>query len=477
MGGTRSQDVLVIDLDDTLIRTDMLFETLWATLSRRWLNCVPVLVAVQSGRAALKAKLTELGPVPAASLPYNDDVIAQINTWRQEGGQVALVSASDQTIVSEIAEHLGLFDAAHGSDGTTNLKGAQKAAFLKETFPEGFAYMGDSKADLEIWPHTTRAITVDAPTFLRAKVDALAVEGTHLNTRQKPLWHALFKALRPHQWLKNVLIFLPMLLAHQMTGGTFWLALLAFIAFSLIASSVYLLNDLLDLAADRAHPRKCKRPFAAGDLPLAWGTVLAPGLLMVGGILSALVGIQFLAIVLIYYVITTAYSFNLKRHMIIDICTLAGLYTIRLIAGGLATGTALSVWLAAFSIFFFFALAAIKRQAELIAGLNSGKEKADGRGYLTSDLPFISQMAVSAGYVSVLVMALYVNSQTVQTLYSNPLPLWGICLVLLYWISRIVMITHRGQMHDDPVVFAATDKVSVICALVIAALAVAATLL
>ena len=238
-----------------------------------------------------------------------------------------------------------------------------------------------------------------------------------------------------------------------------------------------LLNDLLDLAADRAHPRKCKRPFAAGDLPLAWGTVLAPGLLMVGGILSALVGIQFLAIVLIYYVITTAYSFNLKRHMIIDICTLAGLYTIRLIAGGLATGTALSVWLLAFSIFFFFALAAIKRQAELIAGLNSGKEKADGRGYLTSDLPLISQMAVSAGYVSVLVMALYVNSQTVQTLYSNPLPLWGICLVLLYWISRIVMITHRGQMHDDPVVFAATDKVSVICALVIAALAVAATLL
>lgn len=468
---------LIVDLDDTLIRTDMLFETLWAALSRRWLNYIPIISAAQSGRATLKAKLAELGSVPAASLPYNEDVLTEIRAWRDRGGQVALVSASDQSIVSEIADHLGLFDAAHGSDGTTNLKGAQKAAFLKEQFPNGFAYMGDSTADLEIWPHTQKAITIDADASLRAKVDALDVEHQHLSTRNKPLWQALFKALRPHQWLKNVLIFLPMLLAHEITGANFGLALLAFVAFSLIASSVYLLNDLLDLAADRAHPRKCKRPFAAGDLPLVWGTLLAPGLLVVGAILSALVGLQFLIVVTIYYVITTAYSFNLKRRTIVDICTLAGLYTIRLVAGGVATGMSLSVWLLAFSIFFFFSLAAIKRQAELVSGLDSGKEKADGRGYLTSDLPLISQMAVSSGYVSVLVMALYVNSETVQSLYSNPLPLWGICMVLLYWISRMVLITHRGWMHDDPVVFGATDKISLLCAALIAALALTAALL
>lgn len=465
---------LIVDLDDTLVRTDMLFETLWASLSRRWLNIFVIIGALRSGRAALKAKLQELGPVPAASLPYNEDVLAQIKAWKAQGGQVALVSASDQAIVSEIADHLGIFDAAHGSDGATNLKGSNKAEFLLDRFPDGFAYMGDSRADLAIWAHANEAITVDASASVRAGVDDLPLDATHLETRQKPLWRALSKAMRPHQWLKNALIFLPILLGHQLDAASLGLAMLAFMAFSLIASSVYLLNDLLDLASDRAHPRKRLRPFAAGTLPLAWGTVLAPGLLLIGTLLSALVGMQFLAVMCIYYVVTTVYSFSLKRKLVIDICTLAGLYTIRIIAGGVATGTVLSVWLLAFSIFFFFALAAIKRQAELVAGAASGKDKAHGRGYLTSDLPFVSQMAVSSGYVSVLVMALYVNSEAVQTLYSNPLPLWGICLVLLYWVSRLVMITHRGWMHDDPVVFAATDKISLICAALMGVLAISA---
>ncbi len=470
--------VLAVDLDETLIHTDMLYETLWAGLSARWANIIPFTQAALKGRAPLKATLRDRAEIDAASLPYNAAVIDRIKAWKAEGGQVALVSASDQQLVDQVAEHLGFFDAAHGSDGQTNLKGPVKAAFLKERFPEGFAYMGDSAADLTIWPEAEMAITVGVPPDRAHAVDKIGIPSEHIAPIKSVGGHyarPLMKALRPHQWLKNLLIFLPVLLAHELSGGSFGLALLAFFAFSLTASSVYLLNDLLDLANDRAHPRKCKRPFAAGTLPLLWGTVLAPGLLVAGLILSALVSLPFLGVMVVYYVLTTAYSFSLKRRLIIDICTLAGLYTLRIIAGGVATETTLSVWLLAFSTFFFFSLAAVKRQAELVSNAASGAEKAAGRGYETSDLPFVANMAVSAGYVSVLVLALYVNSDAVQQLYTNAAPLWGICFVLLYWVSRMVMITHRGWMHDDPVVFATTDRVSLLCAILIMVLAFVAT--
>lgn len=470
--------VLAVDLDETLIRTDMLYETLWASLSARWLNIAPILPAAAAGRAALKQTLGALGAVDVARLPYHAAVLARIAAWKEEGGRVALVSASDQSVVDRVAAHLGLFDEAHGSDGQTNLKGAAKAAFLRDRFPEGFAYMGDAQADLAIWPEARLALTVDASPDLRRAVEGLAVPVEHIAPAATgPARHlgALFKALRPHQWLKNLLIFLPMVLAHKITGGAFGLALLAFLAFSLTASSVYLLNDLLDLDADRAHPRKCKRPFAAGTLPLMWGTVLAPGLLVAGLVLAGLVSWAFLGVMVLYYVLTTAYSFSLKRMLVLDICTLAGLYTMRIIAGGVATQTPLSVWLLAFSTFFFFSLAAVKRQAELVSNAATGAEKAAGRGYETTDLPFVANMAVSSGYVSVLVLALYVNSDAVQRLYSIAAPLWGICFVLLYWISRMVLITHRGQMHDDPVVYAITDRVSQLCAIAIVTLAFLAT--
>ena len=470
--------VLAVDLDDTLLSSDMLYETIWAGLSVRWANIIPFTQAAVKGRAALKQVLGAQAEIDVAGLPYNAAVIERIEVWKAAGGRVALVSASDQTLVDQVAAHLGLFDEAHGSDGQTNLKGSAKAAFLKERFPDGFAYMGDSAADLAIWSEAAQAITVGVPPERARAVENLGIPHEHIAPIKSVGGHyarPLMKALRPHQWLKNLLIFLPFILAHKITGANFGLALLAFFAFSLTASSVYLLNDLLDLANDRAHPRKCKRPFAAGTLPLLWGTVLAPGLLIAGLVLSALVSLPFLGVMVVYYVLTTAYSFSLKRLMIMDICTLAGLYTIRLIAGGVATETTLSVWLLAFSTFFFFSLAAVKRQAELVSNVSMGAEKAAGRGYETSDLPFVANMAVSSGYVSVLVLALYVNSDAVQQLYTMAAPLWGICFVFLYWISRMVMITHRGWMHDDPVVFAITDRTSQLCAILIVTLAFIAT--
>ncbi|KJZ18664.1 UbiA family prenyltransferase [Loktanella sp. S4079] len=463
---------LVVDLDDTLVHTDMLLETFWAALSVRWMNIVPATRALIKGKAAFKRELEQLGPIDPNLLPYNQEVIRHIKEWRNRGGRTALVSASDQRLVSQIATYLDLFDDVCGSDGVRNLKGPNKAAYLNETYGKGcFVYIGDAEADLDIWRDSACAVTVDVSPSLAARVDDQAPQSTHLKTREgrvKPL----LKAMRPHQWLKNVLVFLPMLAAHQFTALTIGQSLLAFVVFSLVASSVYLLNDLLDLAADRVHPRKKRRPFASGTLPLMWGTILAPALLVVGFGLALFLNIQFVGVMLFYYAVTTAYSFFLKRALIVDICTLAGLYTLRIIAGAAATGIPLSVWLLAFSMFFFLSLAAMKRQAEL---KRQGQRKAHGRSYEIDDLPLIANMAVSSGYVSVLVMALYLNTDAVAGLYANPTPLWGICLVLLYWLSRMVMISHRGWMHDDPVVFAARDRISIICALCIFGFAIAGT--
>ena len=254
-----------------------------------------------------------------------------------------------------------------------------------------------------------------------------------------------------------------MLAAHELSLLIFLRALIAFASFSLIASSVYVLNDLLDLKGDRAHPRKRLRPFAAGTIPIARGTVMAVSLLLAGLIPAIWLGLPFLKVMVVYYILTMAYSLRLKRQLVVDIFALAGLYTIRILAGGTSSAIPMSVWLLAFSIFFFFSLAAVKRQAELVDGLKSGKLKAHGRGYHVDDVPIVAMMALASGYVSVLVMALYISSPQVAQLYTQPGYLWGACLVLFYWLSRMVMTTHRGKMNDDPVLYAAKDRVSLIC--------------
>ena len=472
-----ARDVLVVDLDGTLIRSDLLFETFWSAFGKNWASPIIAAASMVGGRANLKRRLADLSDVNVASLPYNDEVVSYVRRWRAQGGLTVLVTASDQSLANKIAAHLGIFDEVHGSDSKTNLKDARKAAFLRERFGDrGFAYIGDSEADIPVWQAAAKTITVNLSTPLKARVDALCGDALHL-TRYLTSAKAYFKALRPHQWLKNLLIFVPILAGHELTVETAAQSILAFIAFSLVASSVYVLNDLLDLSADRAHPRKRYRPIASGDIPIAHGTWLVPLLLCAGLLLSLPLGGGFILVVLAYYATTTAYSLYLKRQSVIDICVLAGLYTIRVFAGGVATGIPLSVWLLAFCIFLFFALAAIKRQAELIDCMASGEATARGRGYHVDDSPIVANMAASAGYVSVLVMALYINSPAVLTLYTQPYALWGICLVLLYWVSRIMIVTHRGQMHDDPVIYAVKDRVSAICLLLVVAFMAAGILL
>ena len=462
----RAGEVLIVDLDDTLVRTDMLYETFWSALATDWRVAFGAARAFAGGgRAALKHYLARSGSVEPDRLPYNVLVIDRVTRWRIAGGRTALVTATDQHVAEKIAAHLGLFDEVHGSDGRRNLKGETKARFLAERFTEGFHYLGDSDADIAIWRRSLTAVTVDVPAALRARVDALGVVAEHIATpvEGEGRGAVLLRTLRPHQWLKNVLVFVPMLTAHALTATALLQSALAFVAFSLFASSAYVLNDLLDLQADRAHPRKRTRPLASGKLPLATGTLLAPALLVAGMLVAASLGVEFLLVMLGYFVATLSYSLYLKRQALLDICVLAGLYTARIVAGGVAVTIPLSVWLLAFSVFFFFSLAAVKRQAELADNLARGRGGAVGRAYVTEDLPLVTTMALAAGYVSVLVMALYVNSVTALELYGHPSMLWGICAVLLYWISRMVMVTHRGGMHDDPIVYAVKDPGSRVC--------------
>lgn len=468
--------VLVVDLDGTLLRSDLLFETFWSALGRDWRSPVRAGRALLGGRAALKRHLAEAASIDVASLPFDAEVIAQVERWRATGGRTALVTATDHALAERVAAHLGLFDEVQGSDGRLNLKGQAKAVFLTDRYKEGYAYMGDAACDLPVWERARKAITVNAAPALRGRADRLGVEVEHMTTGARS-WRPYLRAMRPHQWVKNGLVFLPMLAAHQLTGATLLQSLLAFVAFSLVASSVYVLNDLLDLAADRAHPRKRLRPFASGAIPLAHGSWMAGGLLLGGLAVGVVLGGAFIMVMLLYCAATTAYSVHLKRRVLIDIALLAGLYTIRLLAGGAATGIPLSVWLLAFSIFLFFSLAAVKRQAELVDSARSGKLAASGRGYRVEDLPILSMMAIASGYVAVLVMALYINSPAVIDLYGFPPALWGICCILLYWVSRMVLVTHRGHMHDDPIVYAARDPVSRACFILILAFVIGGAIL
>lgn len=469
--------ILAVDLDGTLLKTDMLFETFCSALSRDWLTVPRAILTLFKGRAALKRMLATAALVDVTKLPYNETVLDFIRQHRRCGGLTVLVSASDHKNVEAVADHLGLFDEVFGSDGETNLKGRQKGDFLSERYKSaGYIYMGDAAADIEVWNRADKIVTVNAKQSTKLRIETLKQPIQHLETHKSSAQN-YFKALRPHQWLKNLLIFVPLLVGHQFDLPTAVHSLLAYTIFCLVASGVYVLNDLVDLRSDRAHPRKCFRPFASGDVPLEHGLIMALALLSVGIGLSLWVGWQLALVVAVYLVLTTSYSFTLKRLIGLDLCILAILYTARVAAGSAITGITLSVWLIAFSLFFFFALAALKRLIELVDVEARNETSAKGRGYVIGDLAVLLPTTLTSGYLSVLVLTLYVLSDQVKLLYSQPAALWGVCVVLFYWITRAVILANRGVMDDDPVVFAITDRVSHVCLLAIIGCAGAGVLL
>lgn len=458
---------LVVDLDGTLIRSDLLVESYLGLLGTHPYEAIRALATLRDGRAAFKARIVDSGAVNVVHLPYNRDVIDLIEAERADGRSIYLASASDQRLVSAVAQHLGLFEGAMGSRPGLNLSGERKAAALCDMFGErGFDYIGNATADLPVWSRCRKAYVVEPSDGLRRRAAARAV-GT-----RRGILAPLVRAMRPHQWLKNLLIFVPVLAGHAF-DHRFADAVLAFASFCLCASSVYLLNDLLDLGNDRAHPRKRRRPLAAGELPLVHAAVAIPLLLALAMALAMLLPGRFAAVLAGYYLLTLSYSLRLKRYVVIDVMALACLYGMRVIAGGAATGVLISQWLEALSIFLFLCLALVKRCTELRDGGNAKVAKLPGRGYGPGDLSMLETMATSSGYLAVLVLALYMSSDAVTMLYAHPHRLLGGCLVMLFWINWILLRMRRGEMHDDPVVFAATDRVSQACgvafALVVAA--------
>ncbi|HDS1138048.1 MAG: UbiA family prenyltransferase [Nitrospirae bacterium] len=454
---TVSNRPLCVDLDGTLLRSDILYESLLALLAHNPLYVFLLPFWLLKGKAHVKRQLASRVKLPAETLPYDERVLEILRTTTQRPR--VLCTASDRLLVQPIADHLGLFEEVMASDGHTNLSGSNKGKALAARFGErGFDYMGNGTVDLKVWAHAGGAFVVNnGPALARAAARQTEVLA-HLPSQNGGLltW---VKALRVYQWLKNLLVLVPLLTAHRFFDLTSIIdAGVAFLAFGLCASGVYLLNDLLDLTPDRMHPRKRKRPFAAGTLPLLQGLLVAPLITLAGFALALVCSPAFAAVLLCYYVMTLSYSLKLKRIVMIDVVMLAALYTVRIIGGTVAINSELSFWLLAFSMFVFLSLAMLKRYTELASALASGKEMAIGRGYSVADLPLVQSLGAAAGYIGVLVFALYINSPESLELYTNPKLLWLLCPILLYWISRMWIVSHRGDMHDDPIVFAAMDR-------------------
>lgn len=454
---------IVIDLDGTLINSDLLIESFLLLIKQNPLIIFSVIRWLLQGKARLKHEIARRVEVPVALLPYNQAVLDYIQKKRQLGHRIALATASDRRYAQAIADHLGCFDALFATDETTNLSGTRKRHALNQAYGQrGYCYAGNEAVDLQVWQDAAAAVVVGNHR-LAAQARLLCPVEQELDSPQPDLKRWL-KALRVHQWVKNGLIFVPLLASHLLSeGSAIWAAMLAFIAFSCCASSVYLLNDLLDLPDDRQHATKRNRPFAAGTLSVLHGLLAAPLLLLVALLIGLLVSSEFLVVLVSYYVLTFAYSFYLKQLVLVDVITLAALYTTRIIAGAAAIAVPLSFWLLAFSIFVFLSLAIVKRYTELHGLKEKNRSKTLGRGYQIDDIELLSSLGGSSGYISVLVLALYINSPEVKLLYGQPMLMWPICLIMLYWISRVWIVAHRGEMQDDPILFALKDKVSLIC--------------
>ena len=469
---------VVVDLDGTLIRSDLLLECGNRWVTRQPLGLWQMLAPLVRGRAVLKAWLAQVAPPDVGALPYHDGLLTWLRAQRAAGRRLVLATASDVRLAQLVADHLQLFDAVLASDGQTNLKAQAKRDALVARFGEqGFEYVGNDPDDVPVWAAAARAHVVSDDAVLIRQAQATGRLGEVFASGRPPLATALLKALRVHQWAKNLLVFVPLLAAHAYGNGTQVVqALLAFVAFGLAASGVYVLNDLSDVEDDRHHHRKRHRPFAAGHLSLLLGWGLWPLLLLASGAL-AWQGVSgaFAAALLVYIGVTTLYSFWLKQWVMVDVLTLAILYTLRIVGGGVAIGVPLSFWLLLFSMFIFLSLALIKRYSELLAAREAGRSSVlRGRGYAPDDLEMVASLGGSAGFISVLVLALYVQDSHTAELYAAPHAIWALCPIMLFWISRAWLIAHRGQMHDDPIVFALRDRVSwAVAALMLLAVALA----
>ncbi|AFL86993.1 4-hydroxybenzoate polyprenyltransferase-like prenyltransferase [Terriglobus roseus DSM 18391] len=471
---------LCVDLDGTLVKSDTLVDAILLLARQQPASPLYWPQWVSKGKASFKREITGRVHIDVEHLPYNRPLVDFLWEQHARGRRIYLATAADKGFADQVAAHFGdLFTGVLASDGTLNLAGANKLAAFQQQFPEGFTYIGNAMPDRTLLQASVQPMAANPHGSLRR---ALRRDKTLLHrefTDRRPALKVFLKAIRLHQWAKNILVFLPAILAHDLSARSILCSTLAFLSISFCASATYIINDLLDIEADRRHPRKRLRPFASGDLSPFAGVGIIGGFFAISLAFALLMPLvyrsfpgaaahhsmmrgpgAFVAWLGIYTITTLSYSFALKRMMLIDVIVLSGLYTVRLLAGASATGVPMSEWLAAFSIFFFLSLAFVKRFSELELMIANNRDKASGRGYKTSDLEQLRSFGTSSAFAAVVVLSMYISNLTAAHLYHHMGRLWLLMPVLILWISRVWLLASRGELHEDPVVYAITDKTS-----------------
>lgn len=465
--------VLCVDLDGTLLKSDSLVESLAVLLQKYGIWYVLKFpIWLSKGRAYFKRQVAKAVDLDASTLPYNSEVLSFLRDRKASGTRLILATAANEKIAQTVAGHLQLFDEVLASDDTVNLKGLRKLeAIKKRSLASGFDYIGDSKADLPIWAAARNSYVAGSNRSIRA-LKGCGIS-FHSEFQVNSVFNVASRAIRVVQWSKNLLLFVPLILAHQLFNASALInVMIGFFAFSFCASSVYLLNDVVDIQSDRAHPTKRNRPVAAGDISLQCAIGIAVALILLSATLAISVSLPFAVLLATYWIATLLYTIELKKWMVVDVIILSTFYTVRLVGGAILADVELSPWLISFSTFFFLSLALCKRHVELIRT----DKPNDRRGYQRSDTTIISQLGVASGLIAVLIFALYIHeSEASVALYPHSAYLWFLCPILLYWIMRVWLLVQRGDMHDDPIVFALKDRASYLCAVLTVILTVVAS--
>ena len=476
---------LCVDLDGTLVKSDTLVDTELAMARQKPADLWRIPGWIASGKASFKKHLSAAVTLDVEHLPYNHVLLEWLRQEAGAGREIYLATAADVTLAERVAAYLGIFKGVLASDGSTNLAGGNKLAAFQARFGDEFCYIGNAKPDAVLLAACVSPMVANPDRALRGAMKRAGTVPVTVFEAKTPVVKSWLRAIRLHQWAKNTLIFVPLLLAHAWNPGTLMGAALAFLSFGMCASATYIINDLLDIEADRRHPRKRTRPFAAGDISPIAG-VMGVVVLMLAAVALAIALPQivdnmagfgelekpygFLGWLALYTATTLTYSLYLKRKLLLDVFVLSGLYTVRLLAGSAATGVMMSPWLDGFSVFFFLSLAFVKRFSELESLRERGAAVSNGRGYFVSDLEQLRALGTGAAYAAVVVLTLYINNPETIQLYRHVTRLWLVVPVLLLWLSRIWMLASRGQMHDDPVVYAITDKRSLLLGVLVVAI-------
>ncbi|HUD56025.1 MAG TPA: UbiA family prenyltransferase [Terracidiphilus sp.] len=464
---------LCVDLDGTLIKSDSLFDAFCELVRRNPLAVWRLPLWLMGGRACVKIEIARRAPLDATRLPYNLPLLRYLQAQWREGRPLYLATGADAGLAERVAAHLGIFQGVLGTEGKINLTKTRKLSRLKERFGQ-FDYVGNSHADVAVLAGARVGLVANPTPGLRLalRMRHIPVERTFIDKR--PTMRTLVKAIRLHQWTKNVLLFAPLLLSHQLTARSVAAAVAAFFCFCFMASANYLVNDMLDIESDRRHRSKRLRPFAAGDLSVQGGIALSLALFLASVALLPELPRAFALWLGLYIIATLSYSLYLKRVAVVDVLLLSGLYTLRLLAGGAATGTEISQWLAGFSSFLFLSLAMVKRFSEIENLREKGGAATDGRGYLAADLEQIRSFGTSSAYAAVVVFMLYIARPDVTELYRHATRLWLIVPLLIYWLNRVWLLASRGELDDDPVVFAMRDGMSLAVGAAVAGVALLA---